>query len=255
MLRARCDNRRVVTGEGQELHSAPRHLLIVEDETNIRDLVCLHLSSEGYECSGVGNGRDALDLLRTRPFDLVVLDVMLPGSNGLAVCKAIRAGHTNREVPILVLTARSEEADKLAGFGSGADDYLTKPFSMRELTARVGALTRRTRGLPIDPLSEMPPLAAGGLRLDPARRRLKVRGANVPITPHEFRLLYQLAAQPGIVFTRERLLAEVWQGEAFVTERSVDTLVRRLRCKIEPDPAEPTHLLTVWGEGYKFADG
>jgi DNA-binding response OmpR family regulator len=126
---------------------------------------------------------------------------------------------------------------------------------MRELTARVGALTRRTRGLPIDPLSEMPPIAIAGLRLDPARRRLNVRGDNVAITPHEFRLLYQLASHPGIVFTRERLLAEVWQGEAFVTERSVDTLVRRLRCKIEIDPANPAHLLTVWGEGYKFTDG
>jgi two-component system, OmpR family, response regulator len=231
-----------------------RQLLIVEDEINIRELVCLHLSAEGYECSPVSNGREALELLRARPFDLVVLDVMLPGANGFAVSRAIRSGHVNREIPILMLTARDEEADKLAGFSSGADDYLTKPFSMLELTARVGALTRRVRGMPVDPLADAPPISAGRLKLDPAKRRLHVRGAHVPVTPHEFRLLYQLASNPGVVFTRERLLAEVWQGEAFVTERSVDTLMRRLRCKIEPDPSDPSILLTVWGEGYKFAD-
>jgi DNA-binding response OmpR family regulator len=193
-------------------------------------------------------------VLRARPFDLVVLDLMLPGINGLTLCKTIRAGHVNREVPILMLTARREESDKLAGFNSGADDYLTKPFSMLELTARVGALTRRTRGTPIDPLAEADTLERQDLFLDPARRRVLVRGQEVSVTPHEFRLLYQLAASPGVVFTRERLLADVWQGEAFVTGRSVDTLVRRLRTKIESEPAAPRFILTVWGEGYKFAD-
>ncbi len=231
-----------------------RHLLIVEDEANIRELVCMHLGSEGYDCVSTGNGRDALELLRSRPFDLVVLDVMLPGINGLTVCRTIRSGHVNREVPILMLTARRDESDTLAGFNSGADDYLTKPFSMLELTARVGALTRRTRGTAIDPLAEAAPVSRAGLALDPAKRRVHVRGREVAVTPHEFRLLYSLAADPGVVFTRERLLAEVWQGEAFVTGRSVDTLVRRLRCKIEQDPAAPGYILTVWGEGYKFAD-
>jgi DNA-binding response OmpR family regulator len=236
-------------------HYVPgRQLLIVEDEANIRDLVCMHLGSEGYACAAAANGRDALDLLRSRPFDLVVLDLMLPGINGLTICRTIRAGHVNREVPILMLTARREESDKLAGFNSGADDYLTKPFSMLELTARVGALTRRTRGTPVDPLSEAPSLTMGDLELNPARRRVHIRGREVAVTPHEFRLLYQLAASRGVVFTRERLLAEVWMGEAFVTGRSVDTLVRRLRCKIERDPANPEYILTVWGEGYKFWD-
>jgi DNA-binding response OmpR family regulator len=231
-----------------------RQLLIVEDEVNIRELVCLHLSTVGYDCVSTGDGQDALELLRSRPFDLVVLDVMLPGVNGLTICRKIRAGHVNREVPILMLTARRDESDTLAGFNSGADDYLTKPFSLLELTARVGALTRRTRGTAIDPLAEAEPLARGGLHLDPAKRRVRVNGHPVAVTPYEFRLLYQLAVNPGVVFTRERLLAEVWQGEAYVTGRSVDTLVRRLRCKIEQDPALPGYILTVWGEGYKFAD-
>jgi DNA-binding response OmpR family regulator len=125
---------------------------------------------------------------------------------------------------------------------------------MKELSARVGALTRRVRRTAVDPLSSAPPIAIRGLRLDPARRSLSVRGVDTPVTPHEFRLLYRLASNPGTVFTRERLLAEVWHGEAFVTERSIDTLVRRLRLKIEANPAAPRCLLTVWGDGYKFAD-
>jgi len=232
----------------------PRQLLIVEDETHIRELLRLHLNSEGYVCSAVGSSRAALELLKTRPFDVVVLDLMLPDVSGLAICKTIRAGQTNREVPILMLTARRQESDKLAGFDSGADDYLTKPFSMRELTARVGALSRRIRATPVDPLGEAPSLVIGHLELNPARRSLRVRSVETPLTPHEFRLLYELASHPGIVYTRERLLSELWQGEAFVTGRSIDTLMRRLRCKVEPDPGDPRFLITVWGEGYKFVD-
>jgi two-component system, OmpR family, response regulator len=125
---------------------------------------------------------------------------------------------------------------------------------MLELSARIGALTRRTRGLRVDPLAEAESVEVGGLSLDPSKRTLRVRGHNVPVTPHEFRLVYQLARNRGVVFTRERLLAEVWQGEAYVTERSIDTLVHRLRCKIERDPGQPVLLLTVWGDGYKFSD-
>jgi DNA-binding response OmpR family regulator len=229
-----------------------RYLLIVENERNIRELVRQHLQTEGYDCLGVSSGAAALDAIRARPIDLVVLDIMLPGISGLAVCQAIRAGQSNRDVPILMLTARCDEADKLAGFKSGADDYLTKPFSLLELTARVGALTRRVRAA-VDPLSEAPIVVRGDVSLDPARRRLLVRSLPVPVTRHEFRLLYELASHPGVTYTRERLLNDVWHGEAFVTGRSIDTLVRRLRCKIEPDPSEPQYLLTVWGEGYRFA--
>jgi DNA-binding response OmpR family regulator len=233
----------------------PRRLLVVEDETNIRDLVCLHLDSEGYACVPIADGSEALALLKLRPFDLIVLDLMLKGVDGLSICRTVRQEGPNQEAPILMLTARREEPDKLAGFESGADDYLTKPFSMKELSARIGALTRRRRTPPFDPLAVAPVISRSDLELDPARRTVRLRGADVPVTPHEFRVLYRLASEPGVVFTRERLLAEVWLGETFVTERSIDTLVRRLRCKIERDASEPTRLLTIWGEGYKFHDG
>jgi DNA-binding response OmpR family regulator len=154
-----------------------------------------------------------------------------------------------------MLTARADETDKLAGFESGADDYLTKPFSIRELSARVAALRRRGRGVPPDPLAQAATIQVGDLTLIPARRELQVRSRSVPLTRHEFRLLYELAAHPGEVYTRDRLLAELWHGETYVTGRSIDTLVRRLRRKIEPEPSHPRYLLTIWGEGYKFADG
>jgi len=234
--------------------STPRQLLIVEDEPNIRELVRSQVESDGYECVAVADGREALEVVGTRPFDVIVLDVMLPGTDGLTLCRAIRDQGRNRDTPILILTARRDEQDKLAGFGHGADDYLTKPFSIKEFSCRVDALTRRVRRAPLDALASAPPIAIKALQLDPARRSVRIRGADVAVTPHEFRLLYRLASNPGEVFTRERLLSEIWQGEAFVTERSIDTLVRRLRMKIESDPAEPDYLLTVWGDGYKCAD-
>jgi DNA-binding response OmpR family regulator len=231
----------------------PRRLLVVEDEANIRELVCLHLDSEGYTCVPVSRGSEALSLIRTRPFDAVVLDLMLKDGDGLNLCRTIRHEEgPNQEVPILMLTALRDERDKLAGFDSGADDYLTKPFSIKELAARVGALTRRRRQAPADPLGVATPVERPDLQLDPARRLVRVRGHEIPVTPYEFRLLYRLAAEPGVVFTRERLLAEIWLGEAFVTGRSIDTLIRRLRRKIERDPSSPEFLLTVWGEGYRF---
>ncbi|HEY7448827.1 MAG TPA: response regulator transcription factor [Vicinamibacterales bacterium] len=233
-----------------------KHVLVVEDETHIRDLVCLHLGLEGYECVSIGDGREALKMLTDRPFDLVVLDVMLPGVDGVTICRAVRRQGVNRDVPILVLTARREESDKVLGLDSGADDYLTKPFGMRELVARVGALTRRARAPMTDEAhSADQALQIHGLDIDPARRALKVRGEPVEVTRQEFQLLHLLASNPGIVFTRERLLSKVWQGQAFVTGRSVDTLVKRLRRKIETDPASPRLIITVWGDGYKFLDG
>jgi two-component system OmpR family response regulator len=236
--------------------TSPAHMpvLIVEDEPNIRELVRSQLENEGYECIAVSDGSEALDIAQRRRFDVIVLDLMLPGHDGLALCRSIRQEGLSRDAPILMLTARRQEEDKLAGFAQGADDYLTKPFSTKELSARVGALTRRVRRAVADPLATARPIAVQGLRLDPARRTVRVRGVDVPVTPHEFRLLYRLASHPGEVFTRERLLDEIWQGEAYVTERSIDTLVRRLRVKIETDPAAPRYLLTVWGDGYKFGD-
>lgn len=233
----------------------PRQVLVVEDEPNIRELVCLHLGLEGYTCTPVASGREALSLATSQPFSLVVLDLMLPGVDGVTICRAIRRQGPNRDVPILMLTARREESDKVLGLDSGADDYLTKPFGVRELVARAGALMRRVRGPVVGDGAETPrPVSVHGVELDPARRAVRVRGAAVEVTRQEFSLLYLLASHPGIVFTRTRLLSKIWQEQAFVTERSVDTLVKRLRRKIEDDPASPRLILTVWGDGYKFAD-
>jgi DNA-binding response OmpR family regulator len=231
-------------------------VLVVEDEPNIRELVCLHLGLEGYECEPVGDGRQALHRTEQDRFDLLVLDLMLPGLDGLALCRAVRNGKVNHDVPILMLTARRDENDKVVGLESGADDYLTKPFGVRELVARARALLRRPRQTPasatVDELG--PPIAVHGLAIDPARRRVRSGDGDIELTDQEFRLLYLLATHPGIVFSREALLAKIWRGDTFVTVRSVDTLVKRLRRRIEPDPATPKHLLTVWGVGYKFAD-
>jgi DNA-binding response OmpR family regulator len=234
------------------------HVLVVEDEPNIRELVCLHLGLEGYECEGLGDGQQALRRTEQDRFDLLVLDLMIPGLDGLTLCRAVRNGKTNHDVPILMLTARRDENDKVIGLESGADDYLTKPFGVRELVARVRALLRRPRqtmvaaGANGDGLG--PAISIHGLAIDPARRRVRAGERDVELTDQEFRLLYLLATHPGIVFSREALLAKIWRGDTFVTVRSVDTLVKRLRRRIEPDPANPLHLLTVWGVGYKFAD-
>jgi len=228
-------------------------VLVVEDEANIRELICLHLGLEQLDCIQAADGTEGLRLARERPFDAVILDLMLPGLDGVTVCKAIRRDSLNSGVPILMLTARREEADKVLGLESGADDYLTKPFGVRELVARVRALLRR-RPLAIASGPDQAPVTYRNIEVDPARRRVRVDGRNVELTGHEFALLYVLLSNPGIVFTREALLNRVWKGDTFVTVRSVDTLVKRVRKKIEKDPANPTVILTVWGAGYKAAD-
>ena len=233
-------------------------ILVVEDEPHIRELVCLHLSHEGYTCEAVGDGQQALKLAESDRFDLLVLDVMIPGLDGLSLCRAIRNGQMNRDVPILMLTARRDEADKVVGLESGADDYLTKPFGVRELVARARALLRRPRQV----TGTVPPESAKadgvvriqGIEVDVAKRRVSVDGRDTELTDQEFRLLHLLATHAGIVFSREALLTKIWRGDTFVTVRSVDTLVKRLRRRIEPDPANPKYLLTVWGVGYKFTD-
>jgi DNA-binding response OmpR family regulator len=239
-------------------------VLVVEDEAHIRELVCLHMQIEGYTCVPVGDGRQALQIAGEQKLDLIVLDLMIPGLDGLTVCRAIRREGQNRDVPILILTARREEADKVLGLESGADDYLAKPFSVRELVARAHALLRRASRASAA-AAETEPAAAGadlatrtvsvhGVELDPARRTARVRGCDVDLTNQEFNLLLLFAEHPGIVFSRTALLSKIWKGDTFVTERSVDTLVKRLRHKIEADPANPALVLTQWGVGYKLAD-
>jgi len=242
------------TIEGVERASEPRRtVLVVEDEPHIRDLVCLHLNVEGFACVPAATGTEALDLAGRQPFDLIVLDLMLPGVDGLSVCRAVRRDSVNRDVPILMLTARREEADKVVGLDSGADDYLTKPFGIRELLARVRAVMRR-RAIADAGANGQKALSFMHIDMDPARRRVRVHGRDVELTTQEFNLLYVLLSQPGIVLTREALLRRVWRDDTFVTVRSVDTLVKRLRRKIEDDPARPAVILTVWGAGYKAAD-
>jgi len=257
-------------------------VLIVEDDAHIRDLVVLHLQLEGFRASTARDGREALRVFSEGAFDVVVLDLMIPVLDGLTVCRAIRQGTTNADVPILILTARREETDKVLGLESGADDYLTKPFGVRELVARVRALMRRRRPVPAPAApahagAAGPPAASAavragsldvaglapgsdhvivvhGVEIDPARRRVRIAGADVTLTNQEFHLLHLLATHFGIVFSREALLSRIWKNETFVTERSVDTLVKRVRRKIEDDAANPRLILTVWGVGYKFAD-
>ena len=229
-------------------------VLVVEDEPNIRELVALHLRVEGLTVVEAASGDEAVRLSESDRFDLIVLDLMLPKVDGMTVCRSIRRQSENNDVPILMLTARREESDKVLGLESGADDYLTKPFGVREFVARVRALLRRPRATQALQPRGGPPVSAGPLRLDPARRQATLDSNVVELTPHEFDVLYLLASRPGIVFTREMLLEQVWSNDTHVTERSVDTLVKRLRQKIEADTKEPRLILTVWGTGYKFAD-
>ena len=229
------------------------HVMVVDDEDHIGELVALHLSFEGHSCDRYLEGRAALEAARARTYDLFILDVMLPGLDGIALCRALRQQAASPSAPVLLLTARREETDKVLGLDSGADDYLTKPFGVRELMARVRALLRR--GLPSGTAEgDGHVIRRDGVEIDPARHLVTVDGRVVETTAHEFAVLSVLAAQPGIVFSREALIRRAWGPDTYVTERSVDTIVKRLRQKVEVNPAEPTRILTVWGVGYKFRD-
>jgi DNA-binding response OmpR family regulator len=229
-------------------------VLVVEDDPHIRELVVLHLGLEGLHTVSAPDGTEGLRLARSEPFDLIILDVMLPGLDGITVLRAIRREGHLKDVPVLMLTARREESDKVNGLESGADDYLTKPFGVREFIARVRALLRRRRSA-ANASAHHAPVTVGGLHIDPARRQARVDGHDIELTAHEFDLLYVLASNRGIVFSRDALVQRVWGGDTHITERSVDTLIKRLRKKIETDPADPRYIATVWGTGYKFIDG
>lgn len=228
-------------------------MLVVEDEPAIRELIGLHLKLEGYGVVPSADGNEALRLARAEHFDLIVLDIMLPGLDGISLLGAIRRDSANQDTPILMLTARREEADKVLGLETGADDYLTKPFGIREFVARVHALRRRTQRT-ADAAAHPAPVTAGPLTVDPARRQARLDAREIDLTANEFDLLYLLASNRGIVFSREALMQRVWGNDTHITERSVDTLVKRVRRKIDDDAAEPRFILTVWGTGYKFAD-
>jgi DNA-binding response OmpR family regulator len=231
-----------------------RKVLIVEDEAPIRELLRLHLSLSGFEIEEIGDGTLALERARAVKFDLIVLDVMLPGLDGITICRAIRSQGVNTDTAILMLTARDTEADTVLGLESGADDYLAKPFGVREFVARATAVLRRGARSEPQTVGSTHGVRLPGLTLDAERREAIVRGTPVELTKQEFDLLFLLAARRGIVFSRAALLAKVWNGDTYVTERTVDTVVSRLRRKIERDPQDPELILTAWGVGYKFVD-
>jgi len=225
-----------------------KRILLIEDDRDIVELVRYNLDREGFQVTSATDGSSGLAQVRKSAPDLLLLDLMLPKLSGLEICKEIRRDQSLNRLPILMLTARGEEADRVIGLEMGADDYVTKPFSPRELVARVRALLRRA-----EPPQETPkPIQARELVIDPSSYRVTRAGKPVTLSTLEFRLLYYLAARPDRVFTRDQLLDAVWGTERFVTPRSVDVYVRRLREKIESDPEHPTLLKTVRGAGYRF---
>lgn len=225
-------------------------ILVVEDEESLADSVRYNLEREGYGVSVAADGRRALERFRGESPSLVILDLMLPEVSGLDVCRMIRA---ESDVPIIMVTAKDSEADKVTGLELGADDYVTKPFSMRELVSRVRANLRRVRpAAPQEPFEEV--LNGGPVKMDVARHEVIVRGESVPLPPKEFELLEAFLRRKGRLLTRDFLIEEVWGADYFGDTRTLDVHVKRLRRKLEVDPHRPDHLLTVRGLGYKFVD-
>ncbi|MTD57627.1 response regulator transcription factor [Amycolatopsis pithecellobii] len=220
-------------------------VLVVDDDVTVRDVVCRYLERDGHEVTAAGSGEEALAAFAARPPDLVVLDLMLPGITGLEVCDRLRR---TSAVPVIMLTALGEEEHRIAGLQRGADDYVAKPFSPRELTLRVASVLRRAQGVPEETAA---PVSDGDLVIDPRARKALMRGAELPLTGREFDLLLFLVTHPGTVFSREELLDRVW-GWNFGDQSTVTVHVRRLREKVEKDPAEPRRIVTVWGAGYRY---
>lgn len=229
-----------------------RTVLIIEDNPGIGELVRMQVSDLGMQAILIDRGDQGLERFRQGGIDLVILDLMLPGLDGLAVCREIRA--SPGYVPVLMLTAKSSELDRVLGLEMGADDYLTKPFSVAELAARIKALFRRIDALSAQPEPDADQVAVDGLRVDPVRRRAFVADQEVDLTAREFDLLWHFARHPGRVFSRAQLLDAVWGYNHEGYEHTVNTHINRLRNKIEADPAEPRFVQTVWGVGYRFMD-
>jgi DNA-binding response OmpR family regulator len=221
-------------------------VLVVDDEPTLREVVVRYLERAGYRALEAGDGDEAETLLRTQPPDLVILDLMLPGTDGLELCRRIRA---DSALPVIMLTARGEEADRIVGLELGADDYVTKPFSPRELVARVRTGLRRTNG----PVEARDRIQHGDLTLDSETRDVRKSGSLVSLTAREFDLLWFLASHPRRVFSREHLMSRVWGYEPAYDTGTVTVHIRRLRAKIEDDAARPRHIETVWGVGYRFS--
>lgn len=237
------------------LPAAPARILVAEDQADIRDLIVLNLRNAGYAVDAVADGPSALASQNETASDLLILDLMMPGLDGLEVCKALRA--RGRSTPILMLTAKSTELDRVLGLELGADDYLTKPFSLAELLARVKALLRRAdllRAAQADAKGSVSTIRNGDLEIQPAKRQVHWRGAAVELTALEFDLLLHFAQHPGLVFSRGQLLGAVWGYTHDGYEHTVTTHINRLRAKLEADPMRPELILTVRGAGYKMRD-
>jgi DNA-binding response OmpR family regulator len=227
-------------------------ILLVDDEQPIQTLLSYPLRKEGYEVVQATDGHQALARFDEQPFDLVVLDLMLPRMDGLEVCRRLRS---KSSVPIIILTAKSEEIDKVVGLELGADDYITKPFSLREFSSRIKAALRRAQmSRPAQTGPDEMPLEMGDLRIDFPKRTVRIRGAQAQLTYVEFEILAALARSPGRVFTRDMLLARLWGDSAYRDPRTIDVHIRHLREKIESDAKDPEYLFTVRGVGYRFRD-
>jgi two-component system, OmpR family, response regulator len=227
-------------------------ILLVDDEQSIQTLLSYPLRRDGYEVVQASDGLEALERFEEQPFDLVVLDLMLPRLDGLEVCRRLRS---KSSVPIIMLTAKSEEIDKVVGLELGADDYITKPFSLREFSSRIKAALRRAEmSRPEETAPDEAPLEVRELRIDFAKRTVRVRAAEAQLTFVEFEILSALARSPGRVFTRDMLLARIWGDSAYRDPRTIDVHIRHLREKIEGDAKDPEYLFTVRGVGYRFRD-
>lgn len=230
------------------------NILFIEDDLEIADLVQIHLKDAGYHVHHAIHGASGIEQARSNTYDLVILDVMLPDCNGFDVCKTIR--QENATLPIIMLTAKSDEFDKVLGLELGADDYLAKPFGVRELIARVKALIRRSGIQQADMETASPrlPLVFGGLVIDQDKRKVTLHGDIISLTAKEFELLILFASNPGRAYSREQILECVWGYQYFGYEHTVNTHINRLRAKIERNPSRPRFITTVWGVGYRFAE-
>jgi DNA-binding response OmpR family regulator len=233
--------------------SVAARILVAEDNQDLAELVLMHLRDAGYAAERAGDGRAALRRLTAESFDLLILDLMLPELDGLELCRRLRTRHDY--LPILMLTAKSTELDRVVGLEIGADDYVTKPFSIRELLARVKALLRRAEAMREAPAeTNSAVLYVDQLEIDPARREVRLDGNEIRLTGREFDLLLHFARHPGRVYSRSQLLDMVWGYGHDGYEHTVNSHINRLRAKIERTPAQPRYILTVWGVGYKFAE-
>ena len=225
-------------------------ILVVDDEKDILELVSYNLQKEGFHIQTSQNGEDALDKIRSDRFDLLILDLMLPGIQGMELCKVLKSDSETASIPIIMLTAKSEELDKVLGLEMGAEDYITKPFSPRELVARVNAVLRRTGEKPPEDIL----IKIGDLEINTSTYQIRKKGRTITLSATEFKLLLYLVQKKGRVFNRDMLLDAVWKDETFVEPRTVDVHIRRLRSQIEDDPSNPLYIKTRRGLGY-YVDG